>query len=256
MKKINVLLILSVMAGLTACHTSKPLHVCGVERTRLLVDNRYDASIPAELTDFLAPYAHIVDSVSSPIVGHTTRTLRSGRPESPLSNLLADIMVWAGPAFDEKPDLGVYNMGGIRAALPKGAVNYGNVVDMAPFDNYISFLTLSGEELLELFRQIAANGGEGVSHGVQLVITPDGQLVSASLHGRSIDPAAHYRIATIDFLAKGNDGLIAFKKKRDYRIPSKTNTKACLIIADYFRAAEAAGQTVDTQVEGRITVAE
>lgn len=256
MKKNNLLLILSGMTVLTACHTPRPFHVSGVERTRLLVDDRYDADIPTEAATFLAPYAHVVDSVSSPSVGHTARTLRSGRPESPLSNLLADIMVWAGPTFDEHPDLGLYNMGGIRAALPAGAVNYGNVHDMAPFDNYICFLTLSGEDLMELFRQIAANGGEGVSHGVQLVITPDGQLVSARLHGRDIDPAASYRIVTIDFLAKGTDGLTALKKKRDYRIPPKNNTESRHIIAAYFRAAEAAGQTVDAQVEGRITVAE
>ena len=41
------------------------------------------------------------------------------RPESDLSNLLADIMVWAARDYNEKVDFGVYNMGGIRAALSR-----------------------------------------------------------------------------------------------------------------------------------------
>ncbi len=36
------------------------------------------------------------------------------RPESELSNLLCDILVWGGKQFEEQPVFAVYNMGGIR----------------------------------------------------------------------------------------------------------------------------------------------
>ena len=211
---------------LSACHTAQPWQVASVERTRLVVDSRYDAGIPEEAQQFLAPYARQVDSISCPIVGFTKHTLRRAQPESELSNLLADIMVWAGKQYGEQPDLGVYNMGGIRASLPAGDVSYGNVVDVAPFDNRISFSTLTGADLLDLFRQIAARGGEGVSHGVALEITADGQLLSARLNGKEIEAAALYRVATIDYLAAGNDGLVAFRKKTNFRIPDGEGTEA------------------------------
>ena len=239
---------------LCACHSTRTWQVASVERTRLVVDNHYEASIPEEAKQYLAPYARQVDSISSPIVGLTKHTLRRAQPESELSNLLADIMVWAGKQYGEQPDLGIYNMGGIRASLPAGDVTYGNVVDVAPFDNRISFSTLTGADLMDLFRQIAARGGEGVSHGVALEITANGQLISARLNGKEIAPEALYRVATIDYLAAGNDGLIAFKKKTNFRIPEGAGTEARYIITEYLRAERAAGRPVERPVEGRIRI--
>lgn len=63
------------------------------------------------------------------------------RPESELSNLLSDILVWGGSQFDEKPVFSVYNMGGIRSNLAKGKITVGDVNDILPFENKICFLT-------------------------------------------------------------------------------------------------------------------
>ena len=145
-------------------------------------------------------------------------------------------------------------MGGIRAALSKGKVTYGDVLDVAPFENKICFLTLSGEKVLELFSQIAMRGGEGVSKGVQLVITKDGQLLSARVNGKEIDPQASYRITTIDYLAQGNDGMPAFKSGTDLNSPKDDKNNARYVITDYFREMMKAGKAVDAKVEGRIII--
>ena len=123
----------------------------GIERSRILVDSRYDALNDAQVDAFMAPYKHVVDSMMSPVVGEVARYMAAHRPESELSNLLADILMWAAERYNEKPVFGVYNMGGIRAGLAKGKVTYGDVLDVAPFENKIAFLTLSGEKVLELF---------------------------------------------------------------------------------------------------------
>lgn len=150
--------------------------------------------------------------------------------------------------------MAVYNMGGIRAALAAGDVTYGDVVDIAPFDNKISFLTLTGTDLLQLFRQIAAVGGEGVSRGVELRISPQGELLSATLHGREIQPSHTYRIATIDYLAQGNDKLEAFKKGTDRHAPDTEENNTRYIIRNYFLHCKAQGKSVDSHVEGRIKI--
>lgn len=226
--------------------------VTSVSRTRLLVDARYDATPDAAATDFLAPYKHAVDSIMSPVMGRSARYMTGERPESTLSNLLADILVWAGKDYGEKPVMGVYNMGGIRAALPEGDVTYGDVIEIAPFENKICFLTLSGTDLLRLFANMAQSGGEGVSHGVRLEITADGKLVSASLNGKAIDPQAAYRIATIDYLAQGNDKMTAFTAGTDVNAPKDASNDTRYIIAGYFKAMAAEGRTVDSKMEGRI----
>jgi len=225
-----------------------------VSQTRILVDNRYDATPDVAAAAFLAPFKQKVDSVMGPVVGRAACDMVADRPESALSNLLPDIFMYMAKYYQEKPDFAVYNMGGIRAALSKGDVTYGDVLDIAPFENKISFITLSGEQVMHLFEQIAFRGGEGVSKGVQLVITKDGHLVSARLNGQPIDPKASYRITTIDYLVQGNDGLTAFKEGTNLNSPSDSKNNARYVISDYFREMMEAGKAVDAKVEGRIIV--
>lgn len=256
MRQRTTLLAVAAVAvmGMASCRSHHALQ--GVTRTRILIDDRYDAHPDAAAMAFLKPYEQKVDSVMRPVVGEVAEYMWAERPESNLSNLLADIMVWAGRAYGERPDVGVYNMGGIRAALAKGPVTYGDVVDVAPFENKICFMTLTGDKLLELFRQMAAVGGEGVSHGVRLVITRDGHLVSASLDGKEIDASAQYRVATLDYLAQGNDRLMAFRSGTDVVAPQEEKNNTRYIIRDYFLWMKQQGKVVDSKVEGRITIEE
>lgn len=245
-------LIVIMAVGLSACRSH--YEVTSVERTRILVDARYDYPQDAGAVGFMAPYQHVVDSVMGPVVGRSAKYMTPHRPESELSNLLADIMVWAADIYQEHPDFGVYNMGGVRADLPEGDVTYGDVLDIAPFENKIAFVTLTGEEVLELFSQFASTGGEGVSHDVRMVITPDGKLVSASLRGEPIDPRRDYRIATIDYLLGGNDKMLAFQKSKQVNSPQEYENNTRFIIMNYFREQTRQGKMVDAQIEGRIVM--
>ncbi len=236
----------------TACTTHYQL--TSTSRTQIIVDKRYDAHPDKAAAAFVAPYKQKVDSIMGPVVGTVAHDMEATRPESDLSNLLSDILVWASKDYGEAPVMGVYNMGGIRAALSKGKVTYGDVLAIAPFENKICFLTLTGEKLLELFAQMAARDGEGVSHGVQLVITKDGKLVSAKLNGQPIDPKQSYRIATIDYLAQGNDGMTAFKSGTNVVAPSEERNNTRCIIINYFKEKAAKGESISSKVEGRIIV--
>ncbi len=228
--------------------------VAHVNRTRILMDSKWDSLHDAAADAFIAPYKAKVDSVMGPVVGLTAHYMERHRPESELSNLLCDILVWAGKDFDEKPVFAVYNMGGIRSGLPKGKITVGDVNDMAPFENKICFLTLSGEKVMELFRQIAHRGGEGLSHGVKLVITKDGQLRSATINGKPVDEKASYRVATLDYLAEGNDQLVAFKSGTDVFAPKQRENNVRYIIMNFFREKMSEGVSVESRVEGRCVV--
>jgi 2',3'-cyclic-nucleotide 2'-phosphodiesterase (5'-nucleotidase family) len=240
------------MLLLTSC--KHHYEVASMQRSRILVDSRYDAQPDQKAADFLKPYKHQVDSVMGPVVGQSARYMTAQRPEGTLSNLLADILVWAGKDYGEKPDFGIYNKGGVRADLPKGKVTYGDVLDVAPFENKISFITLKGDVLLELFGQIAKTGGEGLSRSVRLVITKDGQLVSATINGEPIDPQKEYRVTTIDYLLGGTDKMEAFKKGRNVNSPQEVSNNSRFVIMDYFREQQKQGRTVDAEIEGRITI--
>lgn len=241
-----------VMVMAVGCRTH--YEVTRVERERILIDSRFDGRQDTVAAALLQSYQQQVDSIMSPVVGRSAKDMSPHRPESELSNLLADIMVWGGKFYQEKPDLGVYNMGGVRADLPKGDVTYGDVLDIAPFENKIAFVTMTGDALLELFRQHAMTGGEGVSHGVELVITSDGRLVSAKLNGEPISPQRKYRIATIDYLLAGNDGMTAFLKGTDVNSPQDYENNSRFIIMNYFREQTKLGKEIDAVIEGRVKV--
>ena len=202
--------------------------------------------------DFLKPFKQQVDSVMGPVVGRSSHYMTAQRPEGDLSNLLADILVWAAKDYNEKPDFGLYNMGGVRADLPKGDVTYGDVLDIAPFENKIAFGTLTGAEVLELFGQMASVGGEGVSHSVRMVITKDGRLESATINGEPIDPAKDYRLTTIDYLLGGTDKLEALKKCRNVNAPKEASNNSRFVIMNYFRYMQQQGKEVDAKIEGRV----
>ena len=239
---------------LTGCRSH--YEVASIQRSRILVDSRYDAQPDAGAAEFLKPYKHVVDSVMGPVVGRSAKYMTAQRPEGTLSNLLADIMVWAAKDYSETPDFGVYNMGGVRADLPKGEVTYGDVLDIAPFENKIAFTTLSGADVLELFSEMASVGGEGVSHAVRMVISKDYKLVSATINGEPIDPQRAYRITTIDYLLGGTDKMTAFKKGRNVNSPQEVSNNTRFIIMNYFREVTRQGREVDAEIEGRIKVKE
>ncbi len=257
MKKKNsgkCLLAAAAMLLMVSPSAAQKYKVAKVERTRILIDQRWDAKPDAEAAQFIAPYKNKVDSIMGPVVGTTAHYITRNRPESELSNLLCDILVWGGKAFNEQPVFSVYNMGGIRANLPKGNITVGDVTEVAPFENKICFLTLTGEKVTELFQQIAHRGGEGLSHAVKLVITKDGHLVSATINGEPVDPQKSYRVATLDYLAEGNDQLVAFKSGADVVAPKQKENNVRYIIMNYFREQAAQGKAVESRVEGRVVV--
>ena len=251
---IKILLASATMLLMASPAFAQKFKVAKVERTRILIDREWDAQPDAEAAKFIAPYQHKVDSIMGPVVGSVAHDMTRHRPESELSNLLCDILVWGGRQFNEQPVFSVYNMGGIRADFAKGDINVGDVSEVAPFENKICFLTLKGDKVLELFQQIAHRGGEGLSHAVRMVITKDGKLKSVTLNGEPVDPEKSYRIATLDYLAEGNDQLVAFKSGTDVVAPKQKENNVRYIIMNYFREMQAQGKVVESKIEGRCSV--
>ncbi|MCD8210500.1 MAG: 5'-nucleotidase C-terminal domain-containing protein [Prevotella sp.] len=254
-KRKNIFIAIVALLSLTSCHSH--YNLTNVERSRVLIDSRYDLlPLDEDVETFISPYKEKVDSIMSPVVGRAAKYMAAERPESPLSNLLADILVWSGKDYNEQPIFGVYNMGGMRAAFAPGDITVGDVLEVAPFENKICFVTLSGDKVLELFNQIALIGGEAISHGVELVIDKDKNLLSAKINGEEIDPQKDYRIATIDYVAQGNDMMEAFKASQDINSPQSEDNNIRYVIEKYIREKASEDQMIDATVEGRIKILE
>ena len=219
-----------------------------IDARRYELTSAWDVFPDSAALRVLAPYSRAVDSIMSPVLGECEDEMWVARPESPLSNFLADVLLDASARVGKKADIGLCNIGGIRSALPKGVITYGNVLDVCPFESKMCILSLTGKTLMELFSQIAHSGGEGLSRGVKMGFTSDGRLIDVTLGGEPVDSNAIYVVATLDYLAEGNDGLTAL---RDCLFMRETPFVVRDLLSESILRARSEGKKVSARVEGR-----
>ena len=97
-------------------------------------------------------------------------------------------------------------------------------------------------------------GGQAVSSSVRFTGTKAGDIKSLKINGADIDPKKEYRIATLDYLAEGNDKLEALKSKTKVNSPKDEKNNVRYIIMNYFREMKAQGKVVESKIEGRCSV--
>lgn len=251
-KTTKAAIIMAAMTALTSCHTD--YKVVAIEGGRFPITSEYDNPEDSVVKNILAPYKATVDSIMSPVIGHSSAVLTKHRPESKLSNLLADILRHAPKKYIGKSaDVAVMNMGGIRTTLPAGEITYGNIYEISPFQNTLCYMPMKGSVLIKLFENIAAVGGEGLS-GARLEISKDGKLLSARVGGKPVDSEKIYIVSTIDYIAEGNDKMYAFKDiaKDEKILPEEAKLRDLFV--NYVKEKEAAGEEVNAEVEGRILI--
>lgn len=169
------------------------------------VDKRLDNVKQPAIDSLLATPRQGVDSLMHLNVGKTAMYFEQGG--EPLLNLLSDFVAYRGKQLSgKKIDFSILNKGGIRHSLPKGTITEGQVINMAPFSNYILVLEISGKDLAENFDIMAATAGNGVSKEAEVTFDPKTKkTVSVVINGKPLDPDKIYTVATIDYLANGGD---------------------------------------------------
>ena len=194
-----------------------------------------------------------VDSIKSPVLGEAAVALEKYIPESPLMNFAADaLMEMAQLHCKQQIDIAITNKGGLRSNIAAGTITFGDVYNVFTFENKLALLTLNGKQLTRLCEEIAKVGGEAIS-GMRLEITKEGEFVGATVNGKAIEPQATYRIATLDYLAQGNDNLTTLAQGTDLEV-----TKHLLrdLMVEYIKKETANGRKINAACDGRITITE
>lgn len=177
------------------------------------VDSRFDGRTEPRLQALLDRYSPGVDSLMHMWVGTAPQALPDSSTR--LINFFTDFVLSRGRQLAPRVDLAIANKGGIRASLPQGQFSKGHIINMLPFRNYVTVVDVEGDDLLEIFRVMAKTAGNGVSANVRATYT-DGdegfELGEVLIDGRPLDPEKNYRVATIDYLAKGGDYMKAFRE--------------------------------------------
>ncbi|MCM1110966.1 MAG: 5'-nucleotidase C-terminal domain-containing protein [Clostridium sp.] len=158
------------------------------------------------LIEFLIPYRVEVDSLMNERVG----SISGDFSKTAMANFAADFVYERGRQLNggRYPDLAIMNKGGIRHNFSGTDMTVGTILSVFPFENKVVLLDLKGSELRKLFAIFARYGGQGVSRNVSAVFNPEmTDCETITISGKPIDDNRTYRVATIDYLAGGNDDM-------------------------------------------------
>lgn len=126
---------------------------------------------------------------------------------------------WAADVIRERggADVGILNAGGLRASLQPGPVTVAQIFSIFPFDNALVTLDLDGATLQAMLDR-AAREKPGMLQFSNLTFRVEGgKALEARVGGQPLDPTRSYKVATIDYLAQGNDGNELFLKGRNFQ---------------------------------------
>jgi 2',3'-cyclic-nucleotide 2'-phosphodiesterase (5'-nucleotidase family) len=139
---------------------------------------------------------------------------RSYSQESAIGNWVSDLMLAARP----DAQVSLTNGGGLRADLPAGELEYGQLYEVVPFDNRFAIVEMKGAHLRALVTSNLTRGGAILSWGglaAKARCKGERLDVTITVRGKPLADGATYKVATSDFLASGGDGLIGRLKLPD-----------------------------------------
>ncbi|WP_297098617.1 5'-nucleotidase C-terminal domain-containing protein [uncultured Draconibacterium sp.] len=205
------------------------------------------------IVQLYAPYKNILEKDMNRVLAISENELVKDKPESLLTNFLADLLLEQGAVvandqqLDLTPDVSFFNYGGIRSALPKGEITVGNIFELMPFENEMVLLELKGDKMQAFLDYIADHGGGSVG-GVEMIISGD-KATDVKIGGQKIDFNKTYWLVTNDYVAAGGDGLEMLAENEQF-INSGEKIRDAII--EYLEGVTNNNQHVDPKLDGRI----
>jgi 2',3'-cyclic-nucleotide 2'-phosphodiesterase (5'-nucleotidase family) len=204
---------------------------------------RYEAALKDKMGIAIATTAVELDS----------RTAVVRTREAAIGNLFADAM-----RSMSRADAAIINGGGIRAGKvyhPGDTVTHGDILAELPFSNRVVVIELAGRDL----RRAMENGlsvlprpsgrfpqVSGMRAEFDIERPAGSRIVAMQVAGAPLDESRNYRVAVLDFLARGGDD---YAMLREARRVTPDNDAPLLVneVVDYVKMLG----TVKTGVEGR-----
>ncbi|HZY68442.1 MAG TPA: bifunctional UDP-sugar hydrolase/5'-nucleotidase [Devosia sp.] len=211
------------------------------------VIDRLQTDLDNELNVEIGTLANEMDSRRATVRGQ----------ESAWGNLITDAIKSGTGA-----DVAMYSGGGIRGdkVYPAGTVlTRKDVFTEMPFGNRIVMAEVSGADLLAAlengFSQVEDGAGRfpqvsGIKVEADLTKPAGQRVTTVEVNGAPLDPAATYKLATTNFQYGGGDGYNMLANGELLINEQASNLDASTVI-NYITAL---GGTVDSKVEGRITL--
>jgi len=190
-----------------------------------------------EVSKSLAPYFLSVERLKKDIICEATEDIDIVSKDTlPLGQLITEAMLTYP---DVKADIAIYNTGGIRAGIKKGAITYGKVYEIIPFDNTIVSLKLTGYQIKDIIEMSTSTkeiddllGLSGLVVHIDYSKESGNRVIKILKNNKPIRMEDKFTVLTNDFLYAGGDGFDTFKKGES---PVVTQTLIRDLFENYLR---------------------
>ncbi len=252
LKKYNVVLryfgLILTFFLLFSCAEQK-YHVTKIEAKDFGITDKYNSNVAID--SFIKPYREHIDSDLNTPISYAPETLdKSGKYQTTIGNLLADITLQRGNSIfsareNKQLDICLLNNGGIRSIISKGNVTLKTAFEIMPFENTSVVVGLKGEQILEMLIYFIAENKPHPLSGIQFTISKTNQPIKISVQGKPLDFNKIYYVITSDYLSNGGDKMEFFKKGVEiYDI----NYKLRNILMDYFKETKTITSSRDQRI--------
>lgn len=232
---------------LISCKSPKATVTSVSENHIEIKNNRIDSN----LYKTILPYKTKHDNLMTKVIAHSDEALVKSDLESNLGNFFCDaVLTETEKILKEdsiKVDVAVFNKGGLRNSLPKGAITVGNIFELMPFDNELVLLQLSGKQFADMLSKIIEKGGIPIG-GFRMTIKGT-KYENVTINGKPFDESKNYWIVTSDYLANGGDSYVFFKNAL-YR--KNLNLLLRDVIINHCEDLTKQNLTIKAKLDGRI----
>ena len=250
----NLLIVSVLLVAISACGTTQKIKQTKNQKT-YSIDSTLDAysKVDTSFTNLIVSYKSQLEDEMNMLISIADEEMVTAKPESKLSNFIADGMLQIGKTFckenklSHSVDIAIMNLGGIRTGMPKGAIRTGRMFEMLPFKNKLVIVGMKGGDLKTLLDQLAEFGGEGAS-GFKMGIK-DRKAIDILVNGETIDTKQIYYVISVDYLVNGGGNITAFKNRETHlNMHQMLRSEMIKYIGDNYKN----GKHISAKLDGRI----
>lgn len=244
------LLITVLFALLLAC---KPSYNLVTQDYNNQIISPETVDIDSSFVRLYLPYKEKLDAEMDEVIGFAQTDLVKNKPESKMTNFLADLileettLILRNSDRAVTPDLSFLNYGGIRTGISQGEITVRKIFEVMPFENELVVLQLTGAEVQQFLDLIASRGGDSLS-GVRFRIR-DNKAVDVIIGGKPLTTDGKYWLATSDYVADGGD---SYSMLQNHQQRINTEEKIRDVIIQHLKKTHAQGKIINPIIDGRI----
>ncbi|WP_283597135.1 bifunctional UDP-sugar hydrolase/5'-nucleotidase UshA [Photobacterium phosphoreum] len=173
----------------------------------------------AEVLSFLTPYQEQGQEKLTVKIAQSNGKLEGDRNIVRFKQTNLGRLIAASHMERAKADFAVMNSGGVRDSINGGDITYKDVLIVQPFGNIVTYIDMSGKEILDYLNVVATKPADSGSYaqfyGVTMMVA-NGQVSDVKIGGKPVMMDKTYRFTVPSFNAAGGDGYPKVNKHPGY----------------------------------------